>query len=873
MSPFHMDTNDVIFQAVSQSKDIAISSALIISDAEWISFAAELNTILRTLHHHELHYGVLRLIQFLQKTQEDARLGEIVVEFCTFSNMYVHSEQVKERSVWDGAVPLPDLSEMEATNRIFRDSSKEDGGEEGMGEREESGSCCYYWKFDPFSAIPFSTTKRRPKEGMLPDGMSLSFSQMCFALKRGVLKMGVYVSHEKVAMNRYILGDADYCSDDDKDLLSMESWRFSKSSEDERRANFGLYLRSAVSSDAAAAVTDRTINFKKVYGNNNSNQAAAAVEMANFQHIHDVQEVASADERMLPQRRRSSIISENLRLNAAREKTANALPSNLTSPSTSDGLSRGTPSRRPTLDSNHQDPAEFIPRRLASTKINAAVIRENIFLEEDEEKVDVSDVEGGRVPKLSTRNLTFKGRQAMKGKEAAAAADQENSPEKREKFSLAKIFASSNVEHESTVTDSTRIVASKSLQRSGLAMDHHQDASSPSSPSGVDRLKSSVSAAELVAAKKILRPPYLRSTGTLTRASIAPPRMSTIRRRSLLSSLSKGRTALKDKLLAPSAFQQRINAWRVNQDDGFEPTSDGLAVLRATTAAAAAGGEPRRDGHPFKSEMVDDGAARQEMFISNPAFSFIKPLPSLSSAGSSIASDSHKAAAPTAAKVDGDRRDYHSATSIARPLDLQPTAAASATLYILLDFWTRLRNWLIFGSNIFPMGPPYSWKILAVALIALCCADIVAMGISFVDLYCVPTTTTSTECNNHDQLAIIIMVWPFAIILAPLSGIVAILLGPSAHLARIYCMFSHLAGINTIILLVTSLRNVAYITAEPMSIYPVFLLSCSRLVQCLLIDLYIAHIDRVRLTPGWDGLNTSLLSFPDRSRTTSRKSS
>lgn len=1037
MSPFYVDTNDMIFQAVPQTD---VASVFI--DEEWISFVVELNTILRTVHHQELHYGVLRLIKFLQKTQKDARLGGLVVEFCTFSNTYIHTE--KERAERKSTVEVvrdsvlrSDLNEMEATKtRSFGDGNisedEDDEGEEGeedsynrdsfaglsgahkdsissnsgvgiwflkhiglhtrasnpggmpsnttgqkdvadcLSDTNESSMVPNYFllqfqtslrrmyrrmrrlyrryslKFDPFSAIPFNT--KRPK-GVLPDGMSLSFSQMCFALKRGVLKMGIYVSHEKVAMNRYIIGDTDYCSDDDRDVFFKDSWRFSVTSEDERKENFGLYLSSAVSSDAVIDST-ATLNLKKVYGHK-------ADEMAKFQRILSNAEeninaaniaaksssktatppgnttpteggrtkgnhvtglaasgssVPSTDERRLPQRRKSSVIVDSMRLNAARVKSANVLPSNLTSPSavpasaSASGLSPSPPQpvkstrrssiRRPTLDSN-KEYFEFIPGRRASindrNEINA--VRESIFLEDDE--FDVADVEEGRVSKMSisnrssivsTRRSVSKGRKSLvknvidSKKQDKASMDQLKEPVKspEKKFSLAKIFASSNVENESTVDIS---IASKSLQRSNLGIKDSLSGMlsiSDSRSKGGER-RSSVTAEELTAAKKILRPPDLRSS-ILMRASIAP-RMSIIprpRRHSATLTLSKVRNALKDKNLAPSASQHRINAWRLNKDD-FEPTSDGLTALHATASSIEEKSsgvdflpeetQPatlRRDRQSLNSEVSDAGSLnttavnrKPGIFINNPAFSFANP--SLGNTGIATATGI-KGVAPT---VNVSDRDSATAVNRAekaasvRTREVLPTALPY-TIHILLDFWVSLLNWLIFGSNIFPIGPHYSWKILATILIALCFGDIFTVGMSFIDLFCVSTSASgTTECNNHDQLAIIILVWPFAIILAPLSGIVAIMLGPSAYLARIYCMFSHLAGINNIILFVTLLQNFDYIDAEPFSVYPLFFLSCSRLFQCLFIDLYISHIERMRFTRGWDGLNTSLFKTTD----------
>lgn len=80
-SPYFIDTNDLILQAVPQT-DIPSS---FINDA-WIRFVVDLNTILRTVQGDSVHLGVYKLVKFLSDEQHVVNLGGLVVEFCTFSN-------------------------------------------------------------------------------------------------------------------------------------------------------------------------------------------------------------------------------------------------------------------------------------------------------------------------------------------------------------------------------------------------------------------------------------------------------------------------------------------------------------------------------------------------------------------------------------------------------------------------------------------------------------------------------------------------------------------------------------------------------------------------------------------------------------------
>jgi hypothetical protein len=112
-------------------------------------------------------------------------------------------------------------------------------------------------------------------------------------------------------------------------------------------------------------------------------------------------------------------------------------------------------------------------------------------------------------------------------------------------------------------------------------------------------------------------------------------------------------------------------------------------------------------------------------------------------------------------------------------------------------------------------------------------------------------------------MILMIAVWPGALFIAPIMGLVTVILGPSGTLARIYAMWSRIAGINSAMVVCSLLYYFNYYYNVPGSIYSMLILPSSRLVQCLLVDLYIAHIEKLRYTRGWDGLHTSLYKTQD----------
>ncbi len=167
----------------------------------------------------------------------------------------------------------------------------------------------------------------------------------------------------------------------------------------------------------------------------------------------------------------------------------------------------------------------------------------------------------------------------------------------------------------------------------------------------------------------------------------------------------------------------------------------------------------------------------------------------------------------------------------------------------------------MFGSNVYPYGPNYVRKILELLFFVLSLADLALIVFILIDTYCL--SPNATTCSDHQAWILILSVWPGAVLLAPITGLVAMFLGPSGALARVYALWSRLAGVNNVIILFFFLRYYDYFYASYGSIYPVLLLTSSRAFQCLFVDLYIAHVEKLRYTRGWDGLHTSLFKTKD----------
>jgi hypothetical protein len=112
-------------------------------------------------------------------------------------------------------------------------------------------------------------------------------------------------------------------------------------------------------------------------------------------------------------------------------------------------------------------------------------------------------------------------------------------------------------------------------------------------------------------------------------------------------------------------------------------------------------------------------------------------------------------------------------------------------------------------------------------------------------------------------MILIATVWPGALVIAPVMGLAMVILGPSGTLARIFALWSRIAGINSVMVVFVLVHYYDYFYNVSLSVFPMLLLPSSRALQCLIVDLYIAHVEKLRYTRGWDGLHTSLFKTKD----------
>lgn len=193
---------------------------------------------------------------------------------------------------------------------------------------------------------------------------------------------------------------------------------------------------------------------------------------------------------------------------------------------------------------------------------------------------------------------------------------------------------------------------------------------------------------------------------------------------------------------------------------------------------------------------------------------------------------------------------------------LYESSKARFRLAYINHFYTFHFVRFMVGYNVFPYGPSYLLRLIELPLFLLSLSDCILWVLILSSSLCV--SNDATRCSDHLAFNLMISVWPMAFIIAPITGMIAIVLGPSASLARIYAMFSRLAGINNLVLIIVVIQYFDYYySINKFSIWPVVALTGGRLFQTFAVDLYIAHIEKLRYTRGWDGLHTSLFKTRD----------
>ena len=120
-------------------------------------------------------------------------------------------------------------------------------------------------------------------------------------------------------------------------------------------------------------------------------------------------------------------------------------------------------------------------------------------------------------------------------------------------------------------------------------------------------------------------------------------------------------------------------------------------------------------------------------------------------------------------------------------------------------------------------------------------------------------------------MLLIILLWPGAVIFACSSACLSYLVKTKAKHLRMSAGWTRLGAIPNMVIVVLYIAQV--LPSDPFGnaagrlLFDVMLaLLVSRVIQLALIDQYVAHIESVRWTRGWDGLVTSISLTQDNKK-------
>jgi hypothetical protein len=168
---------------------------------------------------------------------------------------------------------------------------------------------------------------------------------------------------------------------------------------------------------------------------------------------------------------------------------------------------------------------------------------------------------------------------------------------------------------------------------------------------------------------------------------------------------------------------------------------------------------------------------------------------------------------------------------------------------------------IVLGGNTYPTGSPRLRNLYGFLIVVLSILDFGLLIDIATQFFCIWDTSCNTPVT-HTAIILMLAVWPGAVVLSPLTGVICVLLGPSSRLSRIHASWSRLAILSDIIILFVYIYK-----KDNAPSYFGYIIGCllgSRLIQTFAVDVYTAHIDQIRWTRGWDGLVTSLYADNDK---------
>lgn len=811
-SPFFVDTNDLILQAISQT-DVASSFI----DEAWIAFVVELNAMLRTLYASNIKLGIIRLIKFFEDQSISSKLGGLKVELCCFPNYCIHSLSDHQKELLDeiirqsmsnseddnwhedenerrsGSNWMDDIVDaIGRVNFLPRSESKSKDNRESIEMKAsisvansaaldiepEKKSSAHVRNEKKVSSSRISSFRTNLKNHLInfPSLFGASSKEMIMnnvstveeliqGINSGNLSLGVKITHPKIDFNYTVFEDDDYFSDDDDRpdgvRVNEESNSFSEDISQSSESSL------SISSDSPLYSRDPIEAAQRAY-------RERAHEMTKFYNI-----MISAENSM--------IAKSGNKANPLIQPASDSIDSKTTSPSENLKVEMtNITSLSENISSNHSslrtgNPVD-VSTRPSSSRVRSSLM-EMVSGRPRSGRLDspIDSTSGGGRPRsgrLDSRTNSTNGRRPRSGRlnnrmDSTASDGEKKYEEFASSFQLdMPISRPSDIEAQIT----PRML--HSFSQSG---DEFEDEAGSKSHRHDDLFRSIIKMSDF----------------------------STNRRKRCIDPTT----------ISPSCFQYDIAIWCFHDGN----------IVRKLNFFADRG-----------LIIADNPMAAHLSSISRPS-----ALESLE-ARSTFEISNGDGKVTTSQNI-----GFHMGYSL-----------GGIVHYRLYDpFYASLTTNILVGCNIYPIGGRVVRRILGVVIFVACLVDAMLVLVISAFMYCVGPNPTS--CSDHYSIIEIYLIWPGSLILSPILGLMAMMLGPHAILSRIYSIWLRLSFLSVIVTIANYVYYLSNFSQVPYAYYIIVALGMVTMLQVLVIDLYIAHVDRMRWTRGWDGLTTSLFVTQD----------
>ena len=912
-SPWYVDTNDILLQAVAHTD---VASVFI--DEAFIDFIVELNKIVRTIHRVALRDGIRRLIKFFARKQSTDALGGLVIELCTFDNTNTVPESVtdvnrpsrlsafllNEGSRMDSADVLAELGRRTdiSASGSFRQSNSVKlslfGNIDGYGTESVHGTSTAF--IDGFrSFLPtvggvggvggadtvigagiarrnesFAASEQHNSEfndsgsvvapqqsvtgpsaadeapstnpsriqtilSFLNTGLKfatsgtedLSYPEAMQAVREGKLSLGIMISHPKVQLNHTRFEHEDFESDDEDELSKLSGAHFDNNSRSGDSLSSNIMRKLVI----AAASSSSNINT-----NNNSTNINADIQMRSAATLRGVESSLTPTTKTTMAKKIAEVTSAAAVETSPYGIRANEMAryyeimkaadlNNGKNPSPEDKYKLGGIQANGTNFSTNESSILAKP-----THKDGKIVSSSSLLYPDESmrySADSLDLDQNNPHNLDEHEHK---KRPQTNKSAIIDEDLSESQSEADQnayYAFPQASDRMSVDLESTRSRNlfavnvedfrSNSVVSDRLESTG---DHHMNPMFGLTAPQLDLYSEKQSG-------KISHTTTSDSTGTGMQQQQQQQQQHSSRYdfSGLLQSLRSVRRANAMQKyaccdLAPSGHQHEITCWQLQKD--------------GTIGAV--------DQHAADRNSLDDIHDVESRGVSEIA------LADRSTIGSTT---------PTLRES----MQQNQPKAQVQLQSLQQSIPKKTKKSYIRYFWDRFVvsafARIFLGGNIYPRGPTNVRKILECLIVFLCIADFALISNIATNYFCIWDTDCGT-LFSHVGFILPSIIWPGALIAAPISGLMCVLLGPSGKLSRIHASWSRFAIISDIVVVIVLIKK--HFNTPPYLVYLVGALLASRIVQCVIVDMYIGHVDSIRWTRGWDGLVTSLYAENDK---------